>query len=355
MLMLEYTEIPVEGYEKVIEAVDVDAGLHAYIAIHDTTMGPSLGGTRIYPYSSNEEALTDALRLAKGMTYKSAMAEIGLGGGKSVIIADPAKEKSEELLLAFATAVDSLKGKYICAEDMGTSVEDMALISTKTSYVVALDSKTSSGDPSPFTAFGTYRGMQAVAFKLWESESLRNRQVAIQGLGNVGWKLGEQLFWAGAKLVVADVNGDRAAEFGHQFGAQVVSTDEILFTECDILAPCAMGGVFNDQTIPKLRCAAVAGAANNQLLEEKHGEELMKRGILYAPDYVINAGGIINVSVELDPGGYNARIAWKKVEALYEVLLSVFNIATKRKIPTSEAANDLAEHKLRYRIGQRKV
>lgn len=355
MLMLEYKEIPVEGYEKVLEATDTERGLHAFIAIHDTTMGPSLGGTRIYPYENKEEALTDVLRLSKGMTYKSAMAEIGLGGGKSVIIADPSQEKTEDLLIAFAEAVDSLHGKYICAEDMGTTVKDMELISTRTKHVAALDKSNSSGDPSPYTAFGVFRGIQAVAYKLWGSVRLEGRTIALQGLGNVGWKLGEMLYWNGVKLVVADVARERCERFAQQFGAAVVSTDEILSVDCDILAPCAMGGILNDDTIPDLTCAAVAGGANNQLLEERHGDDLRERGILYAPDYVINAGGIINVSIELEPGGYNPRSAWKKVNGLYEVMLSVLNISQKRNISTSEAANELAEHKLRYGIGKRSV
>jgi leucine dehydrogenase len=352
-LMLEYREIEIDGYERVVEAVDLDAGLHAFIAVHDTTMGPSLGGTRIYPYATREDALTDALRLAKGMTYKSAMAEIGLGGGKSVIIADPSKDKNEKLILAFAEAVDSLQGIYICAEDMGTTVDDMALIRTKTKYVAALDRPNSSGDPSPYTAFGVYRGIQAVCSKLWQSDSVRGKKLAIQGLGSVGWKLGEMLYWHGAKLVIADVDEQRAEQFSRQFGAKVVPIDEILFEECDVLVPCAIGGIFNDKSIPQLKCRAIAGAANNQLLEEKHGELLKERGILYAPDYVINAGGIINVAVELDTSGYEANMAWEKVNNLFEVLLSVFNIAEKRSISTSEAANDLAEHKLRYGIGKR--
>ncbi len=353
MLMLECREIPVEGYEKVVEAIDKEAGLHSFIAVHSTQMGPSLGGTRIYPYESTEEALTDALRLSKGMTYKSAMAELGLGGGKSVIIADPSKEKTEDLLRAFGKAVDTLKGMYICAEDMGTSVEDMALIKSVTPYVVALAEAQSSGDPSRFTAYGTFRGIQAVAYKLWGTNSLEGKSIAIQGLGSVGAKLARILFWEGAKLIVADVNDEVTAEVAEKYSATVLPTDEIAYAECDIFAPCAMGGILNDESIPKLKCQAVAGAANNQLLEPRHGEELMNRGILYAPDFVVNAGGIINVAVELEPGGYNAVTARQKVDHLYQVLISVFNIAEKRKIPTSVAADDLAEHKLRYGIGKR--
>ena len=352
-MMLKCRDISVEGYERVIEAVDDEVGLHSFIAIHNTKLGPSLGGTRIYPYTSSKEALNDALRLSRGMTYKSAMAEIGLGGGKSVIIADPKSEKTEELLLAFAKAVDSLQGLYICAEDMGSTVEDMALIRTRTPYVAALAQKSSSGDPSPYTAWGCYRGVQAVASQLWGSESLENRTVAIQGLGAVGMRLAEFLYWGGARLTVADVDHE-VLDYAHRtFGAKVVSSDDILKEKCDVLAPCAMGGIINSKTIPELRCQAVAGSANNQLLEPKDGETLMKKGILYAPDFVINAGGIINVAVELSRDGYDPIVARKKVDTLYEVLMSVFNISKKRKISTSQAADELAEHKLQSGIGRR--
>jgi leucine dehydrogenase len=354
-LVLECREIPVEGYEKVIEAIDKASGLHSFIAVHSTRMGPSLGGTRIYPYSSAEEAFTDVLRLSKGMTYKSAMAEIGLGGGKSVIIADPLTQKSDALLRAFGKAVDSLGGSYICAEDMGTSVDDMATIKSVTPFVVALAETESSGDPSRFTAYGVLRGIQATARHIWGSDSLQGKVVAVQGLGSVGAKLARFLFWEGAQLIVTDVDFARTADIAGRYGARVVGIDEILSVPCDILAPCALGGVLNDQTIPQLKCRAVAGAANNQLLEPKHGEDLVKRGILYAPDLVINGGGIINVSVELEAGGYDPVEARRRVDAIYQVLLSVYNIAEKRKISSSRAADDLAEHKLRYGIGRRRT
>lgn len=352
-MTLEIKDIEVEGYEHVIEARDPSVGLHAIIAVHNTTMGPSLGGTRMYPYQSTEEALTDALRLSKGMTYKSAVAEIGLGGGKSVIIGDPRKDKTPELLTSFAHAINSLNGTYICAEDMGTTLEDMATIRKTTRWVSALPDSKSSGDPSRFTAWGCYRGIKAVSQSLWNTRKLRDRTIAIQGLGSVGAKLAEALFWEGARLILSDVDPEVAEAVAKPLGAQIAAPDEILHVACDILAPCAIGGILNDETIPRLQCTAVAGGANNQLLEERHGRVLMDRGILYAPDFVINAGGIINVACELEPEGYDPRLAREKVATIYQTLISVFEVAERRNISTSQAANDLARHKLQYGIGKR--
>ena len=350
---LEITELQEPGYERVIEARDSESGLHAIIAVHSTEMGPALGGTRMYPYKSREEALTDVLRLSRGMTYKSAVAEIGLGGGKSVIIGDPKTLKSEALLLAFAQAVDSLGGKYICAEDMGTTLEDMATIRRGTRWVTALPSKKSSGDPSRFTAWGCYRGIKAVSQWLWNTRVLRDRTIAIQGLGSVGFKLAEHLFWEGARLIVADIDHDHAKRVGKALGAQVTTTDDILHVPCDILSPCAIGGILNKDTIPRLHCTAVAGAANNQLLTQQDGAELMQRGILYAPDFVINSGGIINVACELEPEGYDPCLAREKVATIYDTLLNVFEVSERRNIPTSVASDELAKHKLQYGIGRR--
>lgn len=356
-MALSIEEIDIEDYEKVIEAKDPDVGLHALIAIHDTTMGPSLGGCRIYPYTSREDALFDVLRLSRGMTYKSAVAEIGLGGGKSVIIADPKTQKTEALLRSFAKAVDSLDGQYICAEDMGTTLEDMSIIRSVTQWVAALPDLKSSGDPSRFTAWGCFRGVQAVAHTLWGAcpvkDMLRERTIAIQGLGSVGAKLAEHLFWAGARLIVSDVDPVRAEGIAAQLGAQACTSEEILHVPCDILAPCAVGGVLNSESIQRLQCTAIAGAANNQLLHEEHGELLMEKGILYAPDFVINAGGIINVACELESEGYDPCLAREKVNTIYDTLLSVFEMSARRNLPTSQAADELARHKLHYGIGKR--
>lgn len=351
--MLEIKELPTKGYEKVIEAVDKEAGLHAIIAVHNTSLGPSLGGVRIYPYSSVQEALTDALRLSKGMTYKSAIAEIGLGGGKAVLIANPKEDKTAKLLHSFAEAVNSLNGQYICAEDVGTTTDDMAVLSEKTHYVAALASRGSSGDPSPYTAWGVWRGMQAVALKQWNTTSLHSKTVAIQGLGKVGNTLAELLFWHGAELLVSDIDSEKLNTAKRKFGAEIISPEEIHRVKCDIFTPCAMGAILNDETIPELQCQAVAGSANNQLAEAHHADELRKRNILYAPDYVINAGGIINASLEFAPNGYNAKSARRKVNRIFNTLLDIFYRSETQQIATDTTAHQLAEYKLAYGIGKR--
>lgn len=354
-MTLEIKELPTKGYERVIEGIDHSVGLHCLIAVHNTSMGPALGGTRMYPYTSVKDALFDVLRLSRGMTYKSAVAEIGLGGGKSVLIGDPKRHKTEELLYAFGRVVDSLEGLYICAEDMGITTRDMTIIRQATKYVVALPNANSSGDPAPFTAWGILRGFHSVAKKLWGSESLRGKKVAIQGVGSVGTRLAEHLFWEGALLILSDKEMDTAMRLATRLGAECSKPDEILSSQCDILAPCAIGGIINSESISRLRCKAIAGAANNQLLTPEDGSLLVKRNILYAPDFVINAGGIINVSFELDEQGYRAAASREKVNGIYETLQHIFHIAEKNKIPTSLAADQLAEHKLQHGIGKRMV
>lgn len=353
-MALELHELIVENYEKVIEAKNSEAGLHALIAIHNTTMGPALGGTRIYPYKDTKEALTDVLRLSQGMTYKSAIAETGLGGGKSVIIADPKKEKTKELLEAFAEAVHALEGQYICAEDSGSTAEDMLIIRKKTPYVAGLPTATSSGDPSRFTAWGIYQGLKAVAKTLWGSDSLKGKSIAIQGLGSVGTKIAEHLFWEGAMLILSDIDEEKTLKVAELYRARVSKPSEILFQEVDIVCPCAMGGILNDETIAKLKCKAVAGASNNQLLTPEHGKLLHEKGILYAPDYVINSGGIINVAFELDKDLYNPQKAIEGVNKIYTTLLTIFEMSKEQNIATSETANQLANLKLKNKIGQRK-
>ncbi|MCE2982826.1 MAG: leucine dehydrogenase [Parachlamydia sp.] len=351
--MLKIQKIEIPGYEQVIEAQDTTAGLHCFISVHDTRLGPGMGGTRIYPYTSREEALNDALRLSKAMTYKSAMAENGLGGGKSVIIADPKTQKTEKLLLSFAEVIDSLQGKYIAAEDVGTTTEDMAIIRKKTPFVGALPTDRSSGDPSRFTAWGIYRGLRAVSKKLWNDESLRKKIIAIQGLGSVGSKLANILFWEGAYLVVCDKDPAVSHEQAVLYGAQVIDPEDFISMRCDILAPCAMGGIINESTVSKLHCKAIAGAANNQLSSTEIGRELMRRDILYAPDYVINAGGIINAACEFEPQGYDPKTARDKVNQIYDSLLSIFEKARREHKPTSQTADELAEYKLKNLIGKR--
>ncbi|MFI5344101.1 MAG: Glu/Leu/Phe/Val dehydrogenase [Chlamydiales bacterium] len=351
--MRKIKEIIVPGYEKVIEIEDRAVGLHGFIAIHNTQLGPAMGGLRIYPYANQKEALNDALRLSKAMTYKSALAEIGFGGGKSVLMADPKRDKTPEFLLSFAEALNTLGGQYIAAEDIGSTIDDMVVMHAKTPYVAALPSETSSGDPGRFTAWGVYQGMRAVAKKLWKEECLRKKIIAIQGLGSVGSKLANILFWEGANLIVCDKDGKVAHEHALLYGAHVVSPEQYLEVNCDLLAPCALGGVLNEQSIPRLCCKAVAGSANNQLLEADNGRDLMRRGILYAPDYVINAGGIINASVEFDSKGYDPKIARDKVNHIYDTLLMIFEKAEREHQPTNAIADQLAEHNLARGVSKR--
>ncbi|MCB1106991.1 MAG: Glu/Leu/Phe/Val dehydrogenase [Chlamydiia bacterium] len=344
--------IEVAGYEKVIKVTEAESGLEAIIAIHNTTLGPGLGGTRIYPYKSFDEAFTDALRLSKGMTYKSAIAQVGLGGAKSVIISDQ-EGKTPEKLRAFGRAVDRLEGKYICAEDVGCSPKDVDVFLEETKYVCGVHDLRGSGNPSAFTAHGTYLGILSVLQELDGSRSLEGKTVAIQGMGSVGKRLAERLFWAGAKLIITDINVDLIRHFAHEFDAQVVSPDEILFVECDVLAPCALGGVINQETIPKLKCRAVAGAANNQLLKPTDADHLKERGILYAPDFVVNAGGLINVMCELSVEGYNATRARNMIKQIYHQLLQIYEIAQQNEISTHQAAVSLADHRIEKGIGKR--
>lgn len=351
-LVLE--EIRIGGYEKVLKVTDERVGLKAIICIHNTALGPALGGTRIYPYTTFEAALEDAKRLAKGMTYKSALADAGWGGGKSVIIFDTRKKKvPRELLLSFGEAVNRLKGLYICAEDLGCSPEDVMTISEATPYVVGLMHPKSSGNPAPYTAWGTFRGMQSVMKKLHDTRSLEGVRVAIQGLGSVGARLAEMLFWVGAKLIVCDVDKEKTAKIAHLYSAEIASPDEIFGVSCDIFAPCAMGGILNPTNIGKLRCQAIAGCANNQLLKDTDAELLRKRGILYAPDFVINAGGLINVTGELTPEGYRPDAAREHVHRIYDQLLAIYAIAQQNRISTHAAAIALGDYRLQFGLGKR--
>ncbi|MCB9824685.1 MAG: Glu/Leu/Phe/Val dehydrogenase dimerization domain-containing protein [Planctomycetota bacterium] len=337
-----------EGYEHIARCEDPESGLRALISIHDTTLGPALGGMRMWPYASWDDALFDVLRLSKGMTYKSAVADTGLGGGKSVILGNPKTDKSAKLFEAMGSFVDSMGGRYITAEDVGTSVEDMVILKRKTKWVTGLPHEMgSSGDPSPWTALGVFRGMKACLEEVFGSGDFKGKTVAIQGCGHVGMYLARHLHEAGAKLFLADISEDRAKSLADETGGQVMDPSEILFAECDIMAPCALGAVLNDDTLPKLRTPIIAGAANNVLLREEHGLKLKEAGILYAPDYVINAGGIINVSIEVEPSGYDEARARAKVENIYIALKRVFEIAKEQGISTNEASNRLAEERLR--------
>lgn len=349
-LVLE--EISVDGYEKVVKVTDDKSGLKAIICIHNTVLGPALGGTRIYPYPTFEAALTDVKRLAKGMTYKSAVADAGLGGGKSVIIT---KHKTKEMLISFAHALNRLKGIYTSAEDLGCSLEDVTIISQHTPYVVGMKHEKGSDNPSPFTAWGVFRGIQSVVKKIYGSDCLEGKVVAIQGLGNVGSFLIDHLFWAGAKLIVSDIDWEKTLRFAKRYNATACPSEDILSVDCDVLAPCALGGILNPQTIPQLRCRAVAGAANNQLLSDRDADDLKRRGILYAPDFVINSGGLINVTQEISPEGYDPVVARGKIHKIYDLLLQIYEIAEQNRYSTNAAAMALADHRIKYGIGKRVI
>lgn len=333
-------------HEQVVFTYLHDAGLKAIIAIHDTTLGPALGGVRMWPYATDEEALEDALRLARGMTYKAAAAGLNLGGGKAVIIGDPREQKSELLFRAFGKAVNALGGRYITAEDVGTDVLDMEYISRETQYVTGVDTLSGgSGDPSPFTAYGVLQGMKAAAERVYEDSSLAGRTVAIQGLGNVGTHLARRLVKEAAHVVATDIHPEKCeALLAELPEVEIVAPNVILNAECDILAPCALGGVVNDETLPEFRCKIIAGAANNQLQTEAHGRALAERGIVYAPDYVINSGGLMNVYQELK--GYNRERAFRVTQGILHNTRRIFDLAESQGIPTSEAANQLAVRRM---------
>ena len=350
-LQEELLNIP--GYEKVIKVVESDSNLTAIIAIHNTTLGPGLGGTRIYPYKNFQNALDDVLKLSKGMTYKAAIAQVGTGGAKSVIIADPQKEKTPELLTAFAQGVNRLRGEYICAEDVGCNPSDIQVILETTKYACGIQGLRGGGDPSVFTAYGTLLGIQSALQRLDGSPSLEGKTVAIQGIGNVGKKLAEFLFWAGANLIISDLNVDSIELFAHQFNAKRVDSNEIFEVPCDVLSPCALGGIIHSQTISRFNCRAIAGCANNQLFMETDADLLTKRNILYAPDFVINGGGLINVVNELCLEGYQATQARSMVQKIYHQLLKIYTIAEEEGISTHQAAKNLAESYIEKKIGKR--
>ena len=343
---MKTTEIECAGYEKVVRCDDPDSGLKAYISVHDTTLGPALGGMRMWPYLSDQEAFTDANRLSAGMTYKSAVAETGLGGGKAVIIGNPKSDKSEALFRAMGRFVDTLGGLYTTAEDVGTNVQDMVTVRQETKHVTGLPlDMGSSGDPSPYTALGVYMGILACVEKLGGSD-LKGIRVAIQGCGNVARFLCGHLAEAGAELIVTDIVQDKVQLMVDKYGAKPASPEEIYDIECDVFCPCALGAVINDDTIPRLKCKIVAGGANNVLLTEEHGDRLRESNILYAPDFVINAGGIINVSVELEPDGYNEQRALEKVRNIHNAVRDILDTADRENVATNRAAILLAERKL---------
>ncbi|MBI1810226.1 MAG: Glu/Leu/Phe/Val dehydrogenase [Gemmatimonadetes bacterium] len=331
------------GHEQVVLCHDKSTGYRGIIAIHDTTLGPALGGTRFWNYESDDAAITDALRLSRGMTYKNAVAGLNLGGGKSVIIGDNRTANREMIFRAHGRFVESLGGRYVTAEDVGTGTADMDYVHMETEYVAGLANK--SGDPSPVTARGVFRSIQASAQHRWGSSDLKGKTVSIMGCGNVGRYLAKELTAVGAKLVVSDIRPDKVQAVVKECGATAVDGDAIYAQKADIFAPCALGGILNDDTIPKLQVEIVCGGANNQLLEpKKHGEALEKRNILYGPDFVANAGGVINVYSEL--AGWTHERSLRKADEIFDTLLGVYAIAKEDGIPTYVAADKLAEKRL---------
>lgn len=341
-LMSKITEM---GHEEVVFFHSRDFGLKAIVAIHDTTLGPALGGCRMLPYSSEEDALEDVLRLSKGMTYKNAVAGLNLGGGKSVIIGDPKTDKSEGYWRAFGRFLESLGGRYITAEDVNTSVEDMEHIFQESSHVVGVHpSHGGSGDPSPFTALGTFRGIQAAVEHRYGSRDLSSLSFAVQGVGHVGKNLVKMLRAEKAKVYICDTDPNRIRDVVDEYGAEEVPLDEIYSTDAKIFSPCALGATINHETVDKLRCDIVAGAANNQLEADSMGDELHQRGILYVPDYVINAGGVINVAIERQ--GYNRERATRQVNKIFDIVQLIFKLSEREGVPTHLAADRLSAKRI---------
>jgi leucine dehydrogenase len=337
-----FQQMQTMGHEQILLSHDPSCGYLGIIAIHDTTLGPALGGTRFWHYATTDEAVTDALRLARGMTYKSAVAGINLGGGKSVIMGDNRRTDREALFRAHGRFVETLGGRYITAEDIGTSPADMEYIKLETDHVAGLLGL--SGDPSPVTAYGVYVGMKAAARVCWGTDDLSGRTVAVQGCGKVASHLVQHLHGEGAKLVVTDIDAEKVRRVVQETGASSVPPEAIYDQEADVYAPCALGATINDETLPRLKVQIIAGGANNQLAEDRHGDLLEQRGILYAPDYVINGGGVINVYGELHR--WPVERAKKKAGEIYETLLQIFEIAKRERIPTYRAADRLAEQRI---------
>jgi len=347
-----FEAIGTETHEEVLFGADRESGLRTIIAIHDTSLGPALGGTRFYPYSDEDAALRDVLRLAKGMTLKSAAAGLDLGGGKAVIIGDPATLWSEDLIRAYGREIDSLGGRYVTAEDVGTTVEDMVLISTETPWVSGLPlDDGGSGDPSPATARGVMAALRAVGERLWGSDDLAGRRIAVQGVGKVGMDLVRRLTDVGAETIVTDTKAASVASAVETYGSKAVSLDDIYDIECDVFAPCALGAILNDETIPRLRCSAIAGSANNQLAVDRDVEQIADRGILYAPDFVVNAGGVINIAVETD--GYSIERAATMVDRIYDNLTSVLETADTEGVDPQTAAMRFAKRRIDEAGGRR--
>lgn len=335
------------GHEQVVFCQDEETGLKAIIGVHNTVLGPALGGTRMWNYASDEEALTDVLRLSRGMTYKAAISGLNLGGGKAVLIGDPTNLKNEAYMRRFGQFVDSLGGRYITAEDVNMNTRDMEYVHMETDHVTGIpESMGGSGDPSPVTAYGVYMGMKATAKHVYGSEDLSGKAVAVQGVGHVGMYLVDHLVKEGAKVFISDIDQTKLADVSKKTGAQVVGMDDIYDLDMDIYAPCALGATLNDDTIPRLKASIITGGANNQLKEEsKHGYMLIDRGIAYAPDFLVNAGGLINVGAEYY-GPYNREKAHSDAEKIYDTTLNILKMAADESISSQEAAIRIAEERI---------
>ena len=333
------------GHEEVVYCHNKDAGLKAIIAIHNTVLGPALGGTRMWAYKTEQDALNDVLRLSRGMTYKAAVAGLNLGGGKAVIIGDPNKDKSEALFRAFGRYIASLNGRYITAEDVGIDVNDMEYVLKETEYVTGVHQvHGGSGDPSPFTAYGTLQGLLATLNKKHGNEDVGKYSYAVQGVGHVGFEFVKLLREAGAKVFVTDINQEAVQRCVDDYGCEAVGLDEIYDVDADVYSPCALGGTVNENTIDRIKAKIICGAANNQLATDEIGDEITRRGVLYAPDYAVNAGGLMNVSIEFD--GYNRERAMRMMRTIYYNLGKIYQIAERDGIPTYMAADRMAEERI---------
>jgi leucine dehydrogenase len=340
-----FSEMSRHGHEEVAYCANQEAGLKALIAIHNTALGPALGGLRMWPYDSEEEALNDVLRLSRGMSYKAAVAGLNLGGGKAVIIGDPKKDKSETLFRAFGRFVESLNGRYITAEDVSIDVNDLEYVFQETEHVVGVHQvHGGSGDPSPFTAYGVMQAIRASLQKRFGNEEVGRYAFAVQGVGHVGWHTAKMLREEGAKAFVCDIDEDKVTRAVEELGCERVDNEEVYDVEADVFTPSALGAVLNEDTIPRLGFGIVAGSANNQLADEACGDELHRRGILYAPDYAANAGGLMNVAIELE--GYDRDRAVRMTRTIYYNVGRIFQIADRDGIPTWRAADRMAEERI---------
>ncbi|MBE9573227.1 MAG: Glu/Leu/Phe/Val dehydrogenase [Proteobacteria bacterium] len=335
------------NYQQLVFCNDISSGLKAIIAVHDTTLGPALGGVRMWPYASEEDALEDVLRLSRGMTYKASVSGCNLGGGKSVIIGDAKTQKTEALLRAMGRFIHSLGGKYICGQDIGTNSHDMAVIQQETPFASCVHEKAGGpGDPSFATAWGVKVGTQAILKAVYGSDSVADRSIAIQGVGNVGYFVAKYCHEEGAKIIASDISEESLKRASDEFSAKIVGVEEIYGVECDVFAPCAFGAVVNDDTIDKFKCKGISGSANNVLKEDRHGVELQKRGILYGPDYLVNSGGLIHCQEEVLGEVIKERVL-EKVSRIYDQILQVFKKAEEEGISTSEAADRIAEERIK--------